>query len=269
MESIDINYANGKNGSVRKITVVESLLMDENILLVGEGDFTFTVALAAIRESWRGIISTRFEKVTLSDPRPQFDEVQKECIKFCRSNGKLLHIDDDTIQKYVDAVERVDPPPTNENWLFGIDATNTPENLNIKESQMVVLFQCPWLPSGDPNGTPATLITKFLEHMSTKQNVGDYVLIGITKQFPYVKNYKLGDLLGEDLTNQTDSSDMYNFLGADDTFIKKILKHGYHHTSCHSNTSIHEKIISDHVTLVFQRNDVSSSESSSTSEDNS
>ena len=251
---IHINYGDYKNAQVRQAPVEALFSRDKDILLVGEGNFTFTVALAAIRGGWNGIVSTRYEAETRYNPRPQFDRVKRECIMFCRSNGESLNIDDDAIQRYVDEVERLDPPPTKENWLFEIDATDTPERLSVKGK--VVMFQCPWLPDVDPSETPAThrLITKFLLHMSTKQNKGDYVLIGITKQFPYVKNYKLGDLLGESLTSRTDSSGLYNFLGADDTFIQEILKHGYHHTSCHSNTSIHEKIISDHVTLVFQRN---------------
>ena len=219
-------------------------------MLVGEGNFTFTVALAAIRGSWNGIVSTRYEAETSDNPRPQFDRVIQECILFCRNNGESLGINDEAIQKYVDTVERVQPPPTD--WLFGIDATKTPEDMNAEG--VVVIFQCPWLPDRDPNGTPATLITSFLEHMSAKQNEGDYILIGITKQFPYVKNYNLEGLLGANLSRETDSSGKYNFLGADDTFIQEILKHGYHHQSSHGDRDIHDKIISDHVTLAFQRN---------------
>ena len=267
MESIYINYAESKYAYVRQAPDVEALLRNEDVLLVGEGNFTFTVALAAIRGNWNGIVSTRYEAETRYNPRPQFDQVKKECIKFCRSNGKSLKLDVNTIQRYINAVERVGPPPTEENWLFGIDATNTPESFSIKGT--VVLFQCPWLQDVDPSGTPATLITKFLLHMSTKQNTGDYVLIGITTHFPYVINYNLEDLLGKGLLRETDNSGMYNFLGADDTFIQEILKHGYHHQSCHNDKDIHEKLFSKHLTLVFQRNGrvLSTSESNPSSED--
>ena len=253
MATISINYANGKNSYVTQAPVVKILLKDKqlNVVLVGEGNFTFTVALAAIRGSWNGIVSTRYEAESKYYPRPQFDQVKGECIRFCRSNGKSLGINSDTIQRYIDNVERVEPPPTD--WLFGIDATHTPEYLTIKGA--VVMFQCPWLPDGDPNGTPATLITKFLKHMSTKQNVGDFALIGITKKFPYVKKYDLEGLLGANLSRGTDSSGKYNFLAADDTFIQEILKHGYHHQSSHDDRDIHDKLISDHITLIFRRND--------------
>jgi hypothetical protein len=267
-ESIDINYADRKSAPVQRPSPVEALLKNGDVLLVGEGNFTFTVALAAIRGgSWDGIVSTRYEAETDDNPKPQFDKVKKQCIKFCRRNGQSLGIDDD-IQRYIDAVERVEPPPMAENWLFGIDATNTPDNMTVEG--VVVMFQCPWLPSGNPNKTPATLITSFLKHISTRQNKNDFVLIGITKQFPYVKNYNLEVLLGVKLSRKTDSSGMYDFLGADDTFVKEILKHGYHHQSCHDGTDIHENIISDHVTLIFRRNGAGHdnlSESSSSSDD--
>ena len=249
MESIEINYAGYKYARVNRVPV-KAHFTDKDVLLVGEGNFTFTVALAAIRGSWDGIVSTRYEAETRYNPRPQFAEVQEECKEFCCSycNGESL----DTIQRYVNAVEMVKPPPNDEHWLFGIDATNTPEHLTIKGT--VVVFQCPWRPIGDPNGTTATLITSFLEHMSTKQNVGDFALIGITKKFPYVKKYDLEGLLGANLSRGTDSSGKYNFLAADDTFIQEILKHGYHHQSSHDDKHIHDTIISDHVTLAFRRN---------------
>ena len=252
MDRIHINYEAYKDAYVQR-EPVKALFRNENrILLVGEGNFTFTVALVAIREGWDGIVSTRYEADTVK-PRPEFDQVQQECIRFCRNNGELLGINDEAIQRYIATIEVVEPPPPNdEHWLFGIDATNTPERLIIQGT--VVVFQCPWLRDGDPNGTPATLITRFLEHMATKQNQDDYVLIGITKQFPYVKNYNLEGLLGVNLSRGTDSSGMYNFLGADDTFIQEILKHGYHHQSSHGDRDIHGQIISDHVTLAFQRN---------------
>ena len=257
--TILINYAAFKNASVKRISnhQLESLKLkdtDVQILLVGEGNFTFTVALSAIRESWSGIVSTRYEAESVDNPRPIFTKVQEECIKFCRKNGELLRSDDATIRSHIEAIEKVQPPPE-ENWLFGIDATKTPDSLIVRGK--VVLFQCPWLAKSDRNGTPATLITDFLQHMSTKQDKDDYVLIGITKLFPYVTNYELGDLLGDGLSGETDKSGKYNFIGADDTFIQGILKHGYHHISCHfgSGTDIHEEIIFNHITLIFQRND--------------
>ena len=260
-----INHAAYKNDTVPRVTMVESLLTKKNVVIVGEGNFTFTVALAAIRKSWSGIVSTRYESVDESNPKPEFDTVKQECIEFCRKNhqGRLrekgIAYDDATVDKYIKAIEKVQQPSLGEEWLFGIDATATPDSLAIRGK--VVIFQCPWIPKGPWPETPATLIASFLSHMSTKQNEGDYVLIGITTYYPYVKNYELEDLLGKGLSRRKDSSGMYDFLGADDTFIVEILKHGYHHTSCHAKTDIHKDIITSHIILVFQRNDATPSTS--------
>ena len=253
-----INHADNKNDTVARVTMVESLLTEKNVVIVGEGNFTFTVVLAAIRNSWIGIVSTRYKPVDDFNPKPDFDTVKQECLEFCRKNhqGNLrekgIAYDDATVDNYVQAIKAVKKPSPEEDWLFGIDATATPDNLAIQGK--VIIFQCPWVAQKDP-GTPATLITSFLSHMSTKQNKGDYVLIGIATFFPYVKNYKLEDLLGVGLSRGKDSSGMYDFLGADDTFIVEILKHGYHHICCDPDTDIHEDIIAFHITLVFRRND--------------
>ena len=257
-KKISINHASEQSDEVPRVTMVKSLLTEKNVVIVGEGNFTFTVALAAIRNSWSGIISTRYESVD-ECPEPKFDTVKQKCIDFCHENQRNFMeegiVYDHT--NYIKAIEMVQQPPLGE-WLFGIDATATPNNLVIRGK--VVIFQCPWIPQGKPK-TPATLIASFLSHMSTKQNEGDYVLIGITTYYPYVKNYELEDLLGKGLSRRKDSSGMYDFLGADDTFIVEILKHGYHHTSCHAKTDIHKDIITSHIILVFQRNDATPSTS--------
>ena len=246
MGDISINYADYKKADVKRVTMVKSLLKDQKVVQFGEGNFTFTVALAAIRGGWDGIVSTRFESV----PIPVFKEVKKDCIEFCDKNGKFFNSSNGTIKQCVEAVKKVTPPPQ-QSWLLGIDATHTPNDVIVKGK--VAVFQCPWIADNDLSGTPGTLITAFLHHMSTKQNQGDYVLVGITKKFPYVKNYNLGEVLGEGLSKGTDKSGKYYFRGADETFIKEILKHGYQHMSCHSDADIHNGIIHDHITLVFQK----------------
>ena len=67
--------------------------------------------------------------------------------------------------------------------------------------------------------------------MARKQNLGDYVLIGITTLFPYVKSYNLGGLLEftQGVASSKCACPYYNFVGADDHFIYEIMKFGYHH----------------------------------------
>ena len=84
--------------------------------------------------------------------------------------------------------------------------------------------------------------------MASKQSAEDYVLIGIANVFPFVKEYKLQNLLGNKLQGPTESG--YKFRGADRTLVKKILRYGYKHRGINN---IHTKIFDYHITLVFQR----------------
>ena len=250
--------------------MLKSLVKDSNtnLIIFGEANFTFSLALSAIRQSWQGVVSTRFEELSKENPRPLFNDIKEECIHFCCKNGQKLNIEPAVIHKYVAAIEMVQPPPQ-DNWIFGIDAINTPwSDIILPVKKHVIWFQCPWIPYSNStlrSLSTAKLIQKFLLHMSMKQNEGEFLLLGITKQFPYVKSYNLEGLLGHRLSRAMDTSGRYNFLGGDSTFIIEILKHGYHHTTCHEDKSIHEKIISDHIILVFQRNDQCSTQTHASS----
>ena len=75
------------------------------------------------------------------------------------------------------------------------------------------------------------------------------MLIGIANRYPYVTSYWLQDLLGDDLSGPAGD---YNFHGADKTLIQKILQFGYKHQGANLK-DIHETILCDHITLIFQR----------------
>ena len=74
--------------------------------------------------------------------------------------------------------------------------------------------------------------------------------IGITKKFPYIKNYGLDGILGPHLAAIADSTEVlrhYTFVGADNELVYRVLEFGYLHEGEHD---IHDQII---VTLIFQR----------------
>ena len=232
---IHINYDDHSYCKVKKLDVLESLLIrdgDRKVVFFGEGDFTFSVAFATLRESWRGITSTCYEKSL----EREFSEAQREAIRYCKFNGGLLEEPRPAIDLAVAKVRSLQAPLPNA-WLYGIDATNN--TLEVKEK--VVWFQCPWTGEWNSDDTH-NLIVNFLKHMVTKQSQGDYLLIGITTFFPYVKTYKL--------LNVVESIPGYEFLGADTALVAKLLRYGYHHQG---NLEIHEKILQHHVTLVFRR----------------
>lgn len=246
-------YDNDKSADVQIVDVLRSLLVDEkrSVVLVGEGNYTFSVAFAAVRRSWKGFTSTRYDPIDpVECPKPQFAEAKLKSIEFCINNGRWLGVNTSTILENIARVMNLQPPPE-ENWLFGIDATNIPDSLNVHGK--VVWFQCPWVKLGTPE-SPAKLIARFLEHMGMKQSQNDYVLVGITTLFPYVKEYGLQHLLGEQLSGPTDKSGKYNFLGADTALIRSILQHGYCHQACDAYVDLHTQLLNNHITLIFQRN---------------
>lgn len=247
--SMEINYDAYKNGWVKVYKRVESVQANTDVILFGEGNFTFSVALAAIQGGWSRITSTRYEPDSLWNPKPSIEHVKEECKTYCRKNGGTLSVDPDTIKENIKAIEGVQTPePTH--WLCGVNATNLRRDLTVKGK--VAWFQCPWveLPRCTPTRNSGTLMTDFLTHMATKQARGDYVLIGICTKFPYVKSYYLASLLDFTQEGAPSKCSPYAFVGADNSFIKKILQFGYHHQGV---TDIHDDIIREHITLIFKK----------------
>ena len=93
-EFLQINYADGRDGSIRK-TSLERIgnARESEIVIFGEGNFTFSVALAALRGRWDGITTTKLEEVN----RPDVRDVILECIKYCISNGQQFNVPESTI----------------------------------------------------------------------------------------------------------------------------------------------------------------------------
>ena len=248
---VSINYADGKSAEVKVVNILEDLLVKSDarrdIVIVGEGNFTFSIALATLRKSsWDGIVSTRYEK---ESPKPQISDVKLKSIEYCVLQSKL----DSTELKLSDKILAIIglPSPPDGAWKFGIDATNLPEDLSV--DRKVVWFQCPWIPLKDRHTRREIydLILKFLQHVGDKQSENDYVLIGIVKLFPYVKEYLLDKLklFGENPSGPV--SEAYEFLGADSKLIKEIIRFGYKHKSVDAS-EIHEKLLDHHLTLVFK-----------------
>lgn len=243
---IEINYASGRTAPVPGVDRLKQLLITEqrSVVVFGEGNFTFTVALAALRQSYRGIIST-----TLMDPERQlqFSDIKLLTIESCVANGKRFEDSHSAVLGRVEALLRLPSPPDSLPTVqFNIDATNTPDSLGVQGK--IVWFQCPWIGLQDQETNTATLVREFLTHMETKQSPGDYLLIGIANFFPYVIAYRLGELLGDNLSQG--AVGQYSFLGADTALVQEILRYGYRHQGI---TNIHDKIFESHVTLVFQK----------------
>ena len=259
------------------VNILTDLLITEkrSVLFVGEGDFSFTVAFAALREfkkldpHWRdslfqGIVTTRCEPFLESEvsdaavlsgavfncialgteyAQSELSSIESQMNSGITGGGReLLSISRrmfDLIGRLSVFLEKGDHYPYRSSTLsirYGIDARAIPPELI--DGCQVIWFQCPW----DEN--PPALIFNFLSNLAVQITCGVFVCIGISTHRDYFHRYMLGSLL-------SDVMNKYNFHGADSDLVNMILKFGYHHRGVRD---IHEYIKHCHVTLIFERN---------------
>ena len=244
---------------VRKVDLLTGLLIRErkSVLFVGEGDFTFTVAFATLRESekprhsitnpgvWDGITSTRYERISVKHRRPNFDKIVNDCRSSFTSN--LQHTDETTWRQRC-VFDELTPPPPPQCWQFGVDARNI-ASFSARNPD-VVWFQCPWLLPEEPI-TISTLIHSFLVNTWEWLEPGKYVCIGITTHEMYVDRYELEKILGK-RRGKSDILGKYVLCGADQKLVRNVLKFGYHHQGI-TDVDIHKMIKNHHITLVFRK----------------
>lgn len=257
--SLRLNHKDCVDSYVPLVDILERILIrdQESILFVGEGDFSFTLAFAALRASmcgslkskWRGITSTRYEL----RPKPRPSEVKQRCMDSCTEEKYIQHFPSSSKKSHQDIIECLEkfPDINDDVWQFGVDALSLSQEL-VGDHQ-VIWFQCPWT---SPRDKTTLLISDFLLNLAEKIECGIYVCIGITKQFPYIKSYGLENILGEGLRaeeNKTKVLRKYDFEGADCELVEKVLEFGYHHITCHEGRDIHDEIFAEHLTLVFKR----------------
>lgn len=254
LRQIQLCIDDGRRFKVDPYTTLESVKTIVHMSITS----TLTVTLlfmieSCITEGRRGPDATLRNVETLLDGQLPPDKFPSErsllhTIESCIASGPG---DDpaatlEEVRTHFPTMRLLSDPPPPQRVLFGVDATNT----NVRVKGRVVWFQCPWisLRSRARGINTATLVRNFLTHMESKQSPGDYLLIGIVNQFPYVTEYGLGELLGVNLSQQYVGQ--YRFLGADTTLVREILQHGYRHQAI---KDIHGQVLHDHVTLVFQK----------------
>ena len=234
------------NVSVPIANIVRDLVVNvqKTIYLVGEGNFTFTLAIVALRGSWHGITTTCLGKNTLLE---NFLETKIISFEWCIKNAKML-IGSDKIDKVkvfdgLEAILKV-PRPDKINVEENVDCTTCTLN-----DQNIVWFQSPWLLDLEKIGQ---LLRDFLQNMNGHQKCHDYVLIGIQniKDSPYpgsAKTFETEKLLAHALTVG------YKLIGLDTSFVREMLEYGYKHKCVDENLERHEFLFYSHVTLVFEK----------------
>ena len=282
-ETIPVEYLNDRGMPGRNLRKIEKgsftkyLLGEEvhlggmiysRVLFVGEANFTFSVAFAALRKvrsgsdkPWNGIIST-----CLGAELPTFSRTKVQCIatSFKYHNQVKNHLDkelqdlglasdigisgDTHLLLKIRALLDLPPPPPQYHHLYWRPNIDALEPLNIFD---VIWFQCPWVHPG----SVADLVEGFMLNAAHNTSESQRVCLGITTCRAYVHRYELERILGENLRGEDGSTatlQKFHFLGADTELIAKILSYGYHHHS-DSGKDIHNLILPHHVTLVFQR----------------
>jgi hypothetical protein len=245
----------------------------KHLVIFGEGNFTFTVALAAARRyahferlgnhfygqltlpeavkqaglmaSWHGLTSTRFEDQIQKDV-PIFEEVIQ--LNKLSIHESFNNVDQICTDMFYDIV--CVPPPISP-WLYGIDATTTGDlNLTAKD---VVWFQCPWT---YPIGKIPSLLQGFMRNMT--QDEGGILLIGIINDVNYIDAYGL-DVLG---VFDGRGFSGYEFIGVDNELIDELLvNYGYRYEGMEGIedvdgiVDVHKELRDCHVTLVFEKAD--------------
>ena len=208
---------------------------------------------------WSKITSTRYER----KPVPSLEEAKVTCIKSCADFllRKILCSNEDMIHSQYDDIELnrwklkviKDLPcvPEASMWLYGIDALNIPPDI-LRKSH-VIWFQCPFSTLSTHGLSTHDLISGFLLSIAEHIFERALVCIGITTVLPYIKNYQLQKILGENLAacSRTKVLEKYEFLGVDHVLVNEVLSFGYYHHTVHEDKNIHHQILDGHITLIF------------------
>ncbi|KND01920.1 uncharacterized protein SPPG_02428 [Spizellomyces punctatus DAOM BR117] len=240
------------SGRFQKILFDRSL---PKVLIVGEGkNFTFTAAFVALRRSFENVITTTWPVLS-----PDWSEVVKTALSNAHRNQEFLAKSDlyDTTSFTVEEVyTRYGSifgvsPSTGPTYIGNVNATELEEHDNIIHSHCEnIFFQCPH----DGQSGTQHLIVSFMSSAARVQKAGNYLFLGITKDGRYSNVYGLRELIETSAPNIG-----YRLEGVDDITIQKILHFGYRHQARRDEDDIHDRILAHHVTLVFHREDSSSS----------
>ena len=236
-----------EHGPIPKFDQLDHLILGseeeepKDVVLFGEGNFTFSIALASLRKNGsKGMTITCFGEVL-----PNFEEAKQKNKEYCRYNGERLDpkLTDEAIKANIEAVSVV--PDFSDTWLEDIDATSIPDDLVV--AGKVVWFQCPWT----KNHTPYEPMQGYMKEMDRKQAKGDYLLIGMHTNEEFISYYKLETIFGDGQGREAIFG--YKFLGGDKNLIDRILGRGYRHKTLKKELDFHDKFLTRHLTLVFQK----------------
>lgn len=266
-------------GLLRTDINICSSITEAGVIVLGEGNLSFSFSLAAFFQSWIGIMSTLPNKV--EDPRAAITAGYELTKRSCEDNQRLhllrgQDVDSVLSQMLLDLnlpllregtvrapYQHMKREITNlilqDCVLTGISRIESIYDMadpgiicddvdpyDLENSKVAgdcfsrnLWFQCPWKGPGDQRSN-ASYLLNFLNQAATCQQSGRLVMIGVINLFPFCTQYGLMDLLAHP---------SYEFVGYDDQFIRELILLGYKFQSRY----VIDGAEFSHITLIFRK----------------
>ena len=191
----------------------------KEIVLFGEDNFTFDIALATARDnSWDGISHGARHLL-------QFQKKKLQSIGHCSRMGQQQRLNEIEIMKKIEDTLKTPAPPS-----------------GVKSK--VVWYQYPWT-EGEPK------IEEVIDEMKDQQQKGDYLLFGVYSGSS--TDYGIHVQVTGTQKNVVNTFPNYSFLGVDRKFVNKLVSYGYHNNRKHVLMRINNHQSGEHQTLVFKK----------------
>lgn len=279
-DDLKFTYLGNKALGIRCSAIdIAASIAENGVVIISEGNFSFSFSLAAYFQSWSGIISTFPDGV--EDHRAVIEEGYITARDSCEANQKLLLLRGRNVEATLSHMMEelklpllgpASPSAPYQNFKrraielivdecaqtslsrieIAYDMSDTASicdqvHSSTLESSKVagdlssrhIWYQCPWKAPTSSQST-AALVIDFLNQAAICQQAGYLVMIGVINLFPYCTQYGLLDII---------SHPQYEFVGFDKNLIRELLLLGY---SFQSRYVIDGAEFS-HVTLIFKR----------------
>uniref|UniRef100_A0A1X7TIU3 Uncharacterized protein n=1 Tax=Amphimedon queenslandica TaxID=400682 RepID=A0A1X7TIU3_AMPQE len=201
-----------------EIDFLSSLLtgpQGKEIVIFGENNFTFDIALATVRNnSWDGI----------SRGVNKFEEKKLRSIELCSQMGRKQCLSQTETMKII------------QNML------KTPAPLPEVKGK-VVWYQYPWTEGGPQ-------LSEVINEMKDQQQSGDYLLFGVLNESKIDYGIASDWPFNSSFNKVTYDQSNYSFLGVDKKFVNKLVSHGYCN---HHGVNYDELVLCEHLTFVFEK----------------
>lgn len=227
------------------MSATERIVKDKKpVLFLGEGNFSFSTAIAARRGSWDEICATVNDQVPGNSAALNHKKLLAQINNVIKENL--------TPTKALDRIHAIaslkDGNPTR---VGEIDATDLSGFFNPQATaderrrlRRNIYFQCPWTNPGSQTSFLNSIITS----AANVQRPGNYLYFGLTKHTSYAPQYGLDDVIAHA------EALGYERLEDDNSITTVAIAYGYHHHS-DSLHDLHDLIRPHHYTLCLKKRD--------------